>query len=231
MHIFTKTQPQATSTEEELTVEETEAEEAQLTVMEAPAPVWGPKTFAYYGPEQRAVLITDEITFVNTNTIISQILSLTSTSSDPIRVYINTPGGSVVQGLAIYDILRIVDAPIITIALGECSSMGLYLLQAGDIRLATPHTRFFHHEPITYSYVCNKETHEAAAETREWVEQRTQDILRQRAKINKRTWKKFFADRIHFNFDIKTALELKIIDDILEYASKPKIELGGTSGE
>jgi ATP-dependent Clp protease, protease subunit len=71
-------------------------------------------------------------------------------SSRPIYMYINCPGGSVIAGLAIYDVMQLVRSEIITINIGMAASMASFLLAAGKKgkRLALPHSRVMIHQPM-----------------------------------------------------------------------------------
>lgn len=103
-------------------------------------------------------LLKDRIIFLGTpvndhvaNTIIAQLLYLESEDPDKeISLYINSPGGSVTAGLAIYDTLQYVQPDITTICLGQAASMGAVLLAAGTEgkRLALPNARVLIHQPL-----------------------------------------------------------------------------------
>jgi ATP-dependent Clp protease protease subunit len=71
-------------------------------------------------------------------------------SSKPIYLYINSPGGSVTAGLAIYDTMQYVKSDVVTICVGLAASMGAFLLAAGSKgkRLALPHSRIMIHQPL-----------------------------------------------------------------------------------
>ena len=74
--------------------------------------------------QDRIIFIDDEIDSELANGVIAQMLYLNSISKkDPIHVYINSPGGSVVDGLAIYDISKIIEAPIRTICIGLAATI------------------------------------------------------------------------------------------------------------
>ncbi|MGQ9654870.1 MAG: ATP-dependent Clp endopeptidase proteolytic subunit ClpP [Thermodesulfobacteriota bacterium] len=91
--------------------------------------------------------VTDEVA----NLIIAQILFLESEDPDKdIHFYINTPGGLVTAGLAIYDTMQYVKPPISTLCIGQASSMGAVLLAAGTRgkRFALPHSRIMIHQPM-----------------------------------------------------------------------------------
>lgn len=101
--------------------------------------------------EKRIILINDEITDTLSSLIVSEIIYLNATSqTDPITIYINSPGGSIYAGLAIYDIMKKVEAPIITIGIGLCASMGAFLLSAGDKgkRYALENAEIMIHQPL-----------------------------------------------------------------------------------
>ena len=85
------------------------------------------------------------------NIIVAQLLLLDSEDPEKdIMVYINSPGGSVTAGLAIYDTIKHVRSQVSTICLGQAASMGAFLLSAGakGKRLALPHSRVLIHQPL-----------------------------------------------------------------------------------
>ncbi len=103
-------------------------------------------------------LLKDRIVFLGTpvtdevaNSIIAQLLFLESDDPEKgIDLYINSPGGSVTAGLAIYDTLRYVRPEVSTICLGQAASMGALLLSSGTKgkRYALPHSRILIHQPL-----------------------------------------------------------------------------------
>jgi ATP-dependent Clp protease protease subunit len=103
-------------------------------------------------------LLKDRIIFVGgavedrmADVIIAQLLFLEKEDANKeINIYINSPGGSVTAGLAIYDAMQIVKPDISTICIGQASSMGAVLLCAGtkDKRYALPHSRILIHQPM-----------------------------------------------------------------------------------
>lgn len=85
------------------------------------------------------------------NAIVAQLLFLEmSNPTEPIHFYINSPGGSVSDGLAIYDAMQKVSCPVYTTALGMAASMGSFLLMAGEYghRYCLPNTRIMIHQPL-----------------------------------------------------------------------------------
>ncbi len=103
-------------------------------------------------------LLKDRIVFLGSavdddvaNIIIAQFLFLESEDPDKdIQLYINSPGGVVTAGLAIYDTMQYVRCPVSTICIGQAASMGAVLLGAGDRgrRYALPHARIMIHQPL-----------------------------------------------------------------------------------
>lgn len=84
------------------------------------------------------------------SSVIAQLLYLESVdSAKPIHLYINSPGGTVTDGLAIYDTIQYVKAPVYTVAMGLAASMGSLLLAAGAAgnRMALPNARVMIHQP------------------------------------------------------------------------------------
>ena len=98
----------------------------------------------------RIVFISGELNDDMANAIVAQLLFLQS--QDPkkqINVYINSPGGSVTAGLAIYDTMQFVSCPVATYCIGQAASMGAVLLTAGakGMRHALPNSRIMIHQP------------------------------------------------------------------------------------
>jgi len=100
--------------------------------------------------KDRIVFIGDAIHDHTANLVIAQILFLVSDNrNQDINIYINSPGGSVTAGLAIYDTMQFVQCDIATFCIGQASSMGAVLLAAGSEgkRHALPHSRIMIHQP------------------------------------------------------------------------------------
>jgi ATP-dependent Clp protease protease subunit len=103
-------------------------------------------------------LLRDRIVFLGTpiddqvaNAVIAQLLFLEADDPDrDINIYVNSPGGSVTAGLAIYDTMQFVKPDITTICVGQAASMGALLLTAGAAgkRYALPHSRILLHQPM-----------------------------------------------------------------------------------
>ena len=100
--------------------------------------------------KDRIVFIGSEISDAVSNVVIGQLLFLQNENKDQdISVYINTPGGSVTAGLAIYDTMQFVSCDVATYCVGQAASMGCVLLAAGTAgkRFALPHARLMLHQP------------------------------------------------------------------------------------
>lgn len=98
---------------------------------------------------ERLIFVTGEINDADANLIVAQLLYLEAESADPIELYINSPGGSVTAGLAIYDTMQYVRSSVHTICIGQASSMGSILLGAGakGFRKALPNSTVMIHQP------------------------------------------------------------------------------------
>ena len=100
--------------------------------------------------KDRIVMLSGEVTDDQANSIIAQMLFLESDDPDKdINLYINSPGGSVTAGMAIYDTMQYVRPAVSTICIGQAASMGALLLCAGakGKRYALPHARIMIHQP------------------------------------------------------------------------------------
>lgn len=101
--------------------------------------------------KDRIVFMGDQVRDDMANTIIAQMLFLESEDPDKdINLYINSPGGSVTAGLAIYDTMQYIKPDVATICMGQTTSMAALLLAAGakGKRYALPHARIMIHQPL-----------------------------------------------------------------------------------
>ena len=96
----------------------------------------------------RIIFLTGEVNDINANIVIGELLYLDKENSKDIYLYINSPGGSVSAGLAIYDTIKYIKSNVITIGVGLCASMGAFLLSSGDKRYALENTEIMIHEPL-----------------------------------------------------------------------------------
>ena len=111
----------------------------------------GERSFDIYSRplQDRIILIFGEINDLVSSSVIAQLLFLESLDPDKdIYLYINSPGGSVSSGLAIYDVMKYIKPKVITIGMGLCASMGAFLLSSGDKRYALKHTKIMIHQPL-----------------------------------------------------------------------------------
>ena len=98
----------------------------------------------------RIIMLTEEVTDTSANLVVAQLLYLEG--QDPtkdISLYINSPGGSVTAGMAIYDTMQYIKCDVSTICMGLAASMGAFLLTAGakGKRFSLPHTDILIHQP------------------------------------------------------------------------------------
>ncbi|REJ66404.1 MAG: ATP-dependent Clp protease proteolytic subunit [Planctomycetota bacterium] len=181
------------------------------------------------GREERAMdiysrLLKDRIVFLGSgvndevaNAIVAQLLFLQS--DDPksdIHLYINSPGGSVSAGLAIYDTMQLVTCDVATYCVGMCASMGAILLTAGaaNKRFALPNARIMIHQPLA-----------GAEGTAEDIMIHAKEFKKTKVKLNnillKHTGQPLEkieedTDRDRF-MDPEEAIEYKLIDRVIEH--------------
>ncbi|MCM1513618.1 MAG: ATP-dependent Clp protease proteolytic subunit [Anaeroplasma bactoclasticum] len=113
----------------------------------------GERSFDIYSRllKDRIILIFGEINDAISASVIAQLLFLSSIDKEKeIYIYINSPGGSVSSGLAIYDTMHYIPNPCVTIGMGICASMGAFLLASGEAkkRYALKHTKIMIHQPL-----------------------------------------------------------------------------------
>ena len=166
--------------------------------------------------KDRIILLGEEIEDHLANLIVAQLLFLESEDPDAdIFLYINSPGGSVTSGLAIYDTIQFIKSDVATICIGQAASMGALLLASGakGKRTALPHARIMIHQPMGG-------TQGQATD----IEIRTKEILRLRESCNRiladhtgKSMKKIAADTDRDNFlDAENAKEYGLIDRVIK---------------
>lgn len=100
--------------------------------------------------KERIIFIEGEINDEKANLVVSELLYLDSISNDDINIYINSPGGSITAGMAIYDTMNYIKSNCVTIGIGLCASMAAFLLSSGTRgkRCSLNNTEIVIHEPL-----------------------------------------------------------------------------------
>lgn len=176
-------------------------------------------------------LLMDRIVFLGTpinddvaNVVIAQLLFLQAESPEKdIHVYINSPGGSVQAGLAIYDTIQFLSAPVATICMGMAASMGAFLLAAGTPgkRSALPNSRIMIHQPSGGSYGTASDIEIQAKEILYARERLNQLLSRHTGQPVERIAEDVDRDRF---MSPEEALEYGIIDKVVE--SRAEVQTG-----
>ena len=99
----------------------------------------------------RIIFLADQVNDVTANLVVAQLLFLESTDPDKdISLYINSPGGSITAGMAIYETMQYIKCDVSTICIGMAASMGAFLLSAGakGKRMALPNSEIMIHQPL-----------------------------------------------------------------------------------
>lgn len=172
--------------------------------------------------KERIIFLTEAIDDHVANTIIAQLLFLEA--EDPEReayMYINSPGGVVTAGMAIYDTMQYLKTPVSTICLGQAASMGAFLLCAGEKgkRFALPHARIMIHQPLG-----------GAQGQATDIEIQTKEILRIKRTLNglmadhtDQPLKKIEEDTDRdFYMSAKDAKKYGIVDDVISFPQETK---------
>ena len=170
---------------------------------------------------ERILFLGSEVNDAIANSLVAQMLYLDSEdSSKPIYLYINSPGGSVTAGLAIYDTIQYVKSDVVTICVGLAASMGAFLLGAGTKgkRLALPHSRIMIHQPL--GGTSQRQASDIEIEAREIL--RIKDMLnrsmadmtgQELAKIEKDTDRDYFMSAAE-------AVEYGLIDRVIAHPTE-----------
>lgn len=163
--------------------------------------------------KERIIMLTGEIDDNISSSIVAELLYLDSINNDDIYIYINSPGGSITAGMAIYDTMNFVKSRVHTVCIGIAASMGAFLLSSGKIRYALPNSEIMIHQPLGGAKGQATEIKIAA-----------ERILKSRDKLNRilakntsQKLEKIEYDTERDNFmDAEEALKYGIIDKILE---------------
>lgn len=168
--------------------------------------------------KDRIIILNGEITDSSSNVVVAQLLYLDSLSNDDISLYINSPGGSITAGMAIYDTMNFIGSKVSTICVGMAASMAAFLLSSGEKgkRYILPNAEVMIHQPLGGAQGQATEIKIAA-----------ERILKLKKKLNvilaNNTGKGIEVidndtERDYF-MDSNEALEYGIVDKILEKAS------------
>lgn len=169
---------------------------------------------------ERIIFLTEEVTDYVANAIVAYLLYLDSEdSTKPIYIYINSPGGSVTAGMAMYDTMQTIKSEVVTICVGLAASMGAFLLAAGTKgkRMALPHSRIMIHQPLG-----------GARGQATDIEIEAREILRTRTRLNNllahhtgKTVEQIAkdTDRDYF-LSAQEAMEYGLIDKVIEETKK-----------
>ena len=171
--------------------------------------------------KDRIIIINGEIDNNLANSVVAQLLYLDSLNNEDISIYINSPGGSVTDGMAIYDTMNYITSDVSTIGIGICASMAAFLLSSGKKgkRYLLPNSEVMIHQPLGGAQGQATEIKIAA-----------EHILKTKEKLNKilskNTGKDLDiiekdTDRDNF-MDASTALKYGIVDEIIENKSHTK---------
>ena len=165
----------------------------------------------------RKIFLWSDVNDESARGIVTRLLSLdTEDPEKEIVLYINSPGGSVHDGMAIYDAMRAIKAPVSTVCIGMAMSMGSFLLSAGEPgrRFAWPHARIMIHQPLIMGTVTGTATD---------LDIRARETIRLREELNEiyaehtgQPVEKISKDTDRDNF--MSALEAKaygLIDDVI----------------
>jgi len=165
--------------------------------------------------KNRIILLSGEINDDSANIVIAELLYLDSISHDDISLYINSPGGSITSGMAIYDTMNLIKSDVSTICVGMSASMAAFLLSCGKKgkRYCLPNSEVMIHQPL--GGVNGQATEiDIAAKRILNLKAKINSILAKNTKKNIKQIEKD-TDRDYF-MDAEAALEYGIIDKILK---------------
>lgn len=162
--------------------------------------------------QERIIFIDDVIDDDLANGVIAQMLYLSALDKDKlINIYINSPGGILTSGLAIYDVAKLIKTPIRTVCIGQAASMGAILMLMGKERCGLKHSRFMLHQPSGRAFG-KYEDIKIDFEEITILRQNLYNILKEHTSIPD------IEEHLKLDrwFSSKTALEFGLITEILE---------------
>jgi len=170
--------------------------------------------------KDRIIMLNGEVNDAVSGSIVAQLLFLEAEDPDKdIYLYINSPGGVITSGMAIYDTMNYVKPDIVTICIGQAASMGAFLLSCGTKgkRYALPHARIMVHQPLG-----------GAQGQATDIEIQAKEILRMKKELNEilaantgQTYKKIAADTERdFFMSAAEAKEYGLIDSVVDKSKK-----------
>ncbi len=170
--------------------------------------------------KDRIVFLSGEIEDNMANLVVAQLLFLEMEDPDAdISLYINSPGGSITAGMAIYDTMQYIKPQVRTVCVGMAASMAAFLLMAGEKgkRLALPNAEVMIHQPLGGA---QGQATDVAIRA-EWLMKTKEKMTRMMAEMTGQPIEKLKADveRDHF-MDAQEALEYHIIDEIYQPRDK-----------
>ena len=170
--------------------------------------------------KDRIIFLGGEIDDDVANTVVAQLLFLEMEDPDAdICLYINSPGGSVTAGMAIYDTMQYIKPQVRTVCIGMAASMGAFLLMAGEKgkRCALPNSEVMIHQPLGGAQGQATDVQIRA----EWLLKTKEKMIRMKAEMTGQPEEKVRRDveRDHF-MSAKEALEYGIIDEIFDPRAK-----------
>ena len=169
--------------------------------------------------KDRIIMLSEDVNPASANVIIAEMLFLESEDLDKeIHFYINSPGGSIVDGMAIVDTMNYIKCPVSTICVGMAASMGSVLLACGEKgkRYATPNSEVLIHQPLIGGHGLSGQTTD--------IKIHTDHLVKTREKMNKllsektgQPIEKIMADTERdFYMSAEEALQYGLIDGILD---------------
>ena len=168
--------------------------------------------------KDRIIFLSEDVNQTTASLVVAQMLFLESEDPDKeISFYINSPGGSITDGMAIFDTMNYIKCPVTTICIGMAASMGAFLLAAGTKgkRYATPNAEIMIHQPLISGGLSGQTTE---------IKIHAEHLVRTREKLNRilsertgKTLEQIEKDTERDNFmTAEQALEYGLIDGIMD---------------
>ena len=171
--------------------------------------------------KNREIFLTSAINDQSAVDTIKQLMYLDHKSADPVTIYINSPGGSVISGMAIYDYIRLMRSPVTTVCVGTAASMGAILFLSGSRRMMLPHSKVMIHDPyVGGTAMAGQKPLELKEKLNDLMETRKMlaEVIVEQTGMSKRQVLNFTKKDTFF--DAKEALKVGIATEILGESPK-----------
>jgi ATP-dependent Clp protease, protease subunit len=162
---------------------------------------------------ERSLAIFKEIDSSVALEVIATLIAFDEENSKPIKIWLNTPGGSVIDAMSICDVIEILSSPVDICVTGYCASAGLLiLLSATGKRIATRNSRFYHHSPVAIGQSISLQMVDQYATQYRWALSLMHQLIKEQTSLPEEIWKAHFEHATAYEFGFPEAHDWGFVD-------------------